>query len=203
MYTCMKSYDSTTEAVVTDVPEEAVDSKGEAQKPSVPAPTKGKSISLRKLSFLRSKSHINSNPRFTWKVLKEDLIKKMQHRELHKKITRSARLELDAGHGKHNPKLTFQLFPYGLHRDEGKAVTMVVRIATPDKCPPLPLSSEMKLTVVVFEGEENELMKCDPVVEKLSTISTCYVYSAITHDQVKESRSKFFLLEVAVLCTGL
>ena len=112
-------------------------------------------------------------------------------------------MELDANQGKYNPKLTFQLFPCGLHKDEGNAVTMAVRVATPDKCPPLPLSSKIQLTLLVLNEERAEVNRHPAVTKELSTLSIFYVYTVITHDQLKRSKSKYFYLEMKVMCSGL
>ena len=153
--------------------------------------------------LLRSKTR--SSP--SWKVGRKDLIKPVWLHHAHVNITRPNKLELDINHGKHNPKLTFQLFPYGLHGDKGEAVTMAVRIATPDKCPPLPLSSEIQLQLVVWGGEgrekEDEVRNCPAVHKELSTTSVFYVYQVITHDQLKRSKCKHFYFEMKVKCSGL
>ena len=55
---------------------------------------------------------------------------------------------------------------------------------TPDKCPPLPLSSEIQLALVVWDGEgrekEDEVKSCPPVHKELSTTGATYVYQVIT-----------------------
>ena len=84
---------------------------------------------------------------------------------------------------------------------------MAVRISTPDKCPPLPLSSEIKLQLVVWDGEgkekEDEVKRCPPVHKELSTTSVFYVYQVITHDQLKRSKCKHFCFGMKVTCSGL
>ena len=172
-----------------------------------PAPLlwKEKSSFWRKLALLRSRSS-HSSPSSSWKVGREDLIKSIWRHQVHAHITRPTKLELNTNLGKHNPKLTFQLYPYGLHQDQGEAVTMAVRIATPDKCPPLPLSSEITLRLLVWGGEgrgREELRRCSPVTKELSTTSVFYVYTVITHDQLKRSECKHFRLEMQVSCSGL
>jgi hypothetical protein len=157
----------------------------------------------KKFTPFRWMSHVTSSPSFTWKVLREDLMKPIWRHQIQANITHLSKLELDANQGKHNPKLTFQIFPYGLHKDEGEAVTMAVRIATPDKCPPFPPSSEIQLTLLVLDEEGVEVNRCPTVTEKLSNISIFYVPTAITHTQLKESKSKYLHLEVNVMCSGL
>ena len=190
-----------TDAVQPDVAEEV----GELQKPMTsPPPPREKPKLQRRFSFFRSKSRSNlSSPSFTWKVVREDLIKPIWRHHTQANITRANKLELEANQGKHNPKLTFQLFPYGLHQDKGNAVTMAVRVATPDKCPPLPLSSEIQLRLSVFDVEGKEVKKSQSDTEKLSKISIFYVYTVITHNQLKESKSKYFNLEMDLTCSGL
>ena len=194
-----------TEAIPPDLSEETATSNPAEvpRKPTFPVAPKEKSRSLRKPSFLRSHSRTSSAPSFSWRVAREELIKPIWRHRDQATVTRSSKLELDTGHGKHNPKLTFQLFPYGLHGDKGNSVTMAVRIATPDKCPPLPLSSEIHLKLGVSDGDGRKVKECLRVTEKLSTTGIFYVYSAITHDQLKESKSKYFYLEIDVACSGL
>jgi hypothetical protein len=119
-------------------------------------------------------------------------------------ISRPGKFELDVNFGKHNPKLSFLLYPNGLFEDKGKAVTMAVRIMTPDKCPPLPPSSEIHMKLVVWGGEsgEVEVRRCPGITERLS-MRVFYVYTLITHDQLKESHCKHFILDVEVSCSGV
>ena len=81
---------------------------------------------------------------------------------------------------------------------------MGVRITTPDKCPPLPPSSEIHMKLVVWERErgEVEVKRCPEIVERLS-MSVFYIYTIITHNQLKESRCKHFVLDVEVWCSGV
>ena len=113
-------------------------------------------------------------------------------------ITRQGKIELDVSPGKYNPKLSFLLYPNGLFQDSEKAVTMCVRIMTPEKCPPLPPSSEIRLSLVVWDGECGGVeMKRVTITEKLS-MSVFYVYKVITHDQLKESQSKNFNFDIGI-----
>lgn len=180
-------------------------STDEHTEPQKPNPSlKEKSLLRRKFSFFRSKPRTNVSPSFTWRVAREDLIKPVWRHQDHCSITRPGKFELNLNFGKHNPKLLFLLYPTGLFQDSGKAVTMAVRITTPDKCPPLPPSSEIHLGLVVSEGEsgEIELKRYPTITEKLS-MSIFYVFTLITHDQLKDSRSKNFHLDVEVSCSGV
>ena len=169
-----------------------------ASKTKLTRPLRKKERPRRLLHWL---SYVSSSPSFTWKILREDLLKQIWRHQSQASITHPLKLELEANQGKHNPKLTFQIFPFGLHSDEGKAVTLAVRITTPDKCPPLPLSSEIQLTLLVLDEEGVELNRCPTVTTKLSNISKFYVPTVITHTQLTES--KYFNLEVNVMCSGL
>ena len=157
--------------------------------------------------FRKNRTHFRWMPRvtsltsFTWKVRRCDLLKQIWRHQSQANITHPVKLELDANQGKHNPKLTFQIYPYGLHGDEGNAVTLAVRIATPDKCHPLPLSSEIQLTLLVLDEEGVEVNRCPTVTEKLRNISIFYIPAVITHTQLTES--KYFNLEVNVMCSGI
>ena len=69
---------------------------------------------------------------------------------------------------------------------------------TPEKCPPLPLSSEIRPLWVVWDGESGGVeMKRVTITEKLST-TVFYVYHVITHDQLKESQSKNFNFDIGI-----
>ena len=169
----------------------------ETQKPNPPFP-KEKSRLRRKLSFFRSKSRSNSPQSFVWKVPREDIIKPVWRHLDQYTITRQGKIELDVSPGKYNPKLSFLLYPNGLFQDSEKAVTMCVRIMTPEKCPPLPPSSEIRLSLVVWDGECGGVeMKRVTITEKLS-MSVFYVYKVISHDQLKESQSKNFNFDIGV-----
>lgn len=156
----------------------------------------------RKFALLRHKPQ--PSPSFLWKVAREDLIKPVWRHLTHKHI--ATKYELDIKNGKYNPLLIFQLYPCGLHTDEGDAVTMAVRISTPENCPPLPLASEISVKLVVWDGEgkeKQELKRFHPVTKELSTTSVFYIYNVMTHDLLKRSKCKNFVLEIAVTCSGL
>ena len=110
-------------------------------------------------------------------------------------------LQLDVNLGKHNPKLSFILYPCGQFQDTGKAVTMAVRIAISEKCPPLPPASKLHLALVMWDGEREGNSR--KVEEKLNT-TMFYIYNLIDHDQLKLSRSKNFHLDfIEVSCSGV
>lgn len=184
-----------------EVGERSLDDR-ETQKPNPPFP-KEKSLLRRKLSFFRSKSRSSSPRSFTWKVAREDLIKPVWRHLKDHSITRQGKFELDVSPGKHNPKLSFLLYPTGLFQDSGKAVTMCVKIMTPEKCPPLSPSSGIRLSLAVWDGDSGGVeIKRVTITEKLS-MSMFYIYKVITHDQLKESQSKNFNFDIEVLCSDV
>lgn len=131
---------------------------------------------------------------------RDDLIKPVWQHKSHVYITRPTKHELDTNNGKYNPKLIFQLYPYGLHEDEENAVTMAVRVVVPAKCAPLPLSSEITLSLVVWEGkgeDRKELSRPSPVKKELN-MSMFYVYTVIDHEMLKRSKCKYFYIDITV-----
>ena len=191
-----------TEAVPQEV-EEVLSDERELQKPTSPF-LKEKSLLRRTFSFLRSKSHTNAVPSFMWKVEREDLIKPVWRHQFNP-IIGPGKLELDANLGKLNPKLSFQLYPNGLFKDEKKAVTMAVRISIPEKSPPLSPSSVIHMKLVVWSGEgkkRSEVKRCPAITERLST-SVFYVYTIMTHQQLQEAECKYFHFEIEVSCSGV
>ena len=157
----------------------------------------------RKLPFFKNKSRHSSNHSLTWKVVREDLMKPVWRHEESRCITRPHKFELDAGLGKHNPKLSFILYPCGQFEDSGKCVTMAVRISTSDKCPPLPPTSKLHLSLVVWDGgREGAEVSRRHIAEKLN-MSVFYIRGLITHNKLKESHSKHFHLDIDVSCAGV
>ena len=173
------------------------------------SPTRGvqkeKSKLRRRLSFLKRNARSNSTPYFSWKVAREELIKPIWRHQPNATVTRQEKLVLETNPGKHNPKVSFILYPYGVFKDENKAVTMAVRTSISDKCPPLPPLSELRLNLTAWGGEgaqREELSRPRSVTEKLST-SVFYVYSVVTHDQLKECKCKYIHLDMEVTCRGI
>ena len=115
-------------------------------------------------------------------------------------------MELDANLGRLNPKLSFQLYPYGESEDFGKFVTMIVRIYTSEKCPPLPSSSKMHLSLVVrADGSDKEstgpvLHEC--YVEEYLHLGFFRIHKVVSHDKLKECHSKYIYFELKATCSG-
>ena len=191
----------TTDSVL-ELGETSTDAQ-ELKKPTKPF-HKEKSLLRRKFSFLKSKSRTATQSHsFSWKVSREDLIKPIWRHKEQRCVTRPSKFELDANLGKHNPKLSFILYPCGQFQDAGKAVTMAVRIAISEKCPPLPPASKLHLALVMWDGEREGIeVNRRKVEEKLNT-SMFYIYNLIDHDQLKLSRSKNFHLDFEVSCSGV
>ena len=142
---------------------------------------------------------------FMWKLGRMELFKPVIEHQEQLTINRpGGKLELNANRGKYNPKLSFQLYPYGLFKDKGTAVTMTVRTKISDKCMPLPPSAKISLKLVVWSGEgkaRKEVSKFPAVTEKMST-SVFHIYTIMTHDQLKQSKCKHYYLEVEIKSRG-
>jgi hypothetical protein len=205
---CKRQSSASAEVITETAVSSPLQSVKEARSPNfagemeMPGP-KEKSHS-RKLSFLR-KARTSSSPSFTWKIPRDDLAGPVWQHKSEATISGPVKVELNANCGKHNPKLKFKLCPCGLGQDRGKAVTMMVRIKTPDKCPPLPPLSEVHISLVVWSGEGRdwkEVKRCSSIREKLA-LSRFFVYSVVTHDHLKMSTSKYsYLIKVEAACSG-
>ena len=152
---------------------------------------------FRRLHFFRTKSHTSTPTSLSWKISREELFKPVWQHQSQVALTRPGKLDLDANCGKYNPKLTFQIYPYGLFEDEGKAATMAVRIAIPEKCPPLPPLAQISLTLVVWGEERKDKLT---LAEKLNT-NVIYIYEVLTHEQLKQSKCKNFNFEIEATCS--
>ena len=140
-------------------------------------------------------------------MAREDLSKTIcRHNERHF-ITHSHKIELDAYLGRRNPKLSFQLYPYGESEDFGKALTLLVRITTSEKCPPLPPLSKVKVSVVVKDDgsdkatERCEMNRCS--VEESLDMGYFRIHGILNHAQVIKSRSKHIYLDIVATCSGI
>ena len=141
---------------------------------------------------------------FTWRVLRDDLNKPIWSHDERRCISRSNKLELDTNYGRRNPKLSFQLYPYGESEDLGEYVTMIVRINTSDKCPPLPPSSMVHITLTVRDNDssmESILHHC--TVEEHLDLGYFRIFRVLKHDQLMKSHSKYIYFDVAATSSGL
>ena len=137
----------------------------------------------------------------TWKVARDDIVRPIWRLGEKRCIIWSQKFELDLHFGKLNPKLSFSLYPCGEFKDANKAVTMAVQIVTPSKCPPLPPSSKLRLSLVVRE-DDGEAKKPITVEEKLN-MNTFYICNVISlsHDDLKVSVSKYFYFDIEASCS--
>lgn len=156
-----------------------------------------------------------SSSSFTWRVLRDDLSKPIWRHDERHCISRPHKFPLDASLGRHNPKLSFKLYPYGESTDRGEYTTMIVRISTSDKCPPLPASSKVhvKLTVRAdgsgkSEGSERESGSEMCVLNECSTeeqldLGYFRIHQVVRHDKLKKSHSKYIYFDVEATCSGM
>lgn len=175
---------------------------------NVPKPLPKEKNWRKKLSFFsKNKSKRNSAPNsFTWKILRDDLSKPIWSHDEKRCITRSPKLEIDANLGRRNPKLSFQLYPYGESEDSGEFSTIIVRIYTSDKCLPLPASSKVHVSLTV-RADSNEkdtsciLRQCS--VEEHLDMGYFRIRKVVRHDQLMKSHSKYIYFDVEATCSGV
>ena len=158
---------------------------------------KEKSLLQRIRPFRRRKQSTTTSPVLVWKVGREELVRQKQQSQT--VLTSPGRIEVDANLGKYNPRLVLQLYPGGVFEDEGKAVTMAMRIIISEKCPPLPPTAVVHITLDVENDKGKKRLNLH---ENLST-SIFYVYEVITHVDLAETKCKQFVFEVKATCTGL
>jgi hypothetical protein len=156
--------------------------------------------------FGKSKSKQKSGLSFTWKLRRNDLSKTIWSHDETRCITQSQKMELDTNLGRCNPRLSFQLYPYGESEDYGKFVTMIVRINTSDKCPPLPSSSKVHMSLVVradsSDKESNGDVLHECCAEEYLHLGFFRIHKVVSHDKLKECHSKHIYLEVKATCSG-
>ena len=126
-------------------------------------------------------------------------------------ITRSHKLQLNTNLGRHSPKLSFQLYPYGESLDRGEYVTMIVRITTSDKCPPLPVSSKVHVKLTVREdagrgdteggGEVRFINQCS--TEEQLDLGYFRIRQVVRHDKLMKSHSKYIYFDIEATCSGV
>lgn len=143
---------------------------------------------------VRSKSHQRG---LLWSVKRNELNKAIYKHKEKKMVECPKKLELDVGHGSsHNPKISLALHPYGLERDKQRYVTLEVRIDVSKKAPKLSSSAKVRFSVSAADGDENkQLNEC--VVEKDILLREFYVHEFISHEALRESRSK--VIEIKAL----
>ena len=84
-------------------------------------------------------------------------------------------------------------------------MTMIVRVNTSDKCPPLPPSATVQISLTVrddgSEGEGSVLNQTS--VEKHLNLGYFPIRQVVQHCQLKKSRSKFIYFDLEMTCNGL
>ena len=157
--------------------------------------------------FGKHKTKRNSGNTITWRVPRDDLGKLVwNHDKKNRCISRSHKFELDTNLGRHNPKLLFQLYPYGESSDCGEYVTMIVRINTSDKCPPLPPSATVQISLTVCDDDNSDGERCvlnRTCVEEHLNLGYFAIRQVVRHGQLKKSRSKYIYFDLEINCSRL
>ena len=155
--------------------------------------------------FGKHKTRQSSGNSVTWRVPREDLGKPIWNHEEKCCISRSHKFELDTNLGRHNPKLLFQLYPYGESSDCGEYMTMIVRITTSEKCPPLPSTASVQISLTVRDEHsdgENSILNRISVEEHLN-LGYFPIRQVVQHQQLKKSRSKYIYFNMEIHCCRL
>ena len=91
---------------------------------------------------------------------------------------------MDVGQGKNNPKLILTLYPNGLFSNEGKSASLQAKIVTPDRCPPLPPSLLVQLSVTVYGSSRHEKWN-EVSVKETVNMYTFYIHNLIRCDRLQ------------------
>ena len=116
------------------------------------------------------------------------------------------KLKLDVGTcTKEKPKLVFTLYPCGLEEDCGNTATLEIEIQIPKKCPRLPSSAKVNLSVTVWECNEGSqyLKVSDFTVEELMSLRQFIIFKLITHTFLRESRSNYIKITASTKLIGV
>lgn len=138
-----------------------------------------------------------------WKVQREELGRPIWNHDKKCCITRSSKYDLDTHLGRYNPKLQFQLYPYGESEDCGESMTMIVRIHTSDRTPPLPSSASVSIVLSVYDeqnGRKHSLNCC--TAQKPLDLGYFPIRRVVTHDALRKSKSKFIHFEMKITSYG-
>ena len=138
-----------------------------------------------------------------WPLKRNDLNKIVYEHNTEKRLKCPEKLELEYAEAKANPKLAFRLYPYGLEEDYGKNATLEIKIKLPaKKCPRLPTSAKVSLTVTAWDCKEERCLN-SVTVEKPMNLRQFTIPEFITHAALKESRSDYIEIQAFAELIGL
>ena len=84
---------------------------------------------------------------------------------------------------------------------------MIVRITTSDKCPPLPSTSKVHISLVVRADSSDkdssscELNRCS--IEEHLDLGYFRIHQVVKHDQLMKSHSKYIYFDMEAMCSGV
>ena len=138
----------------------------------------------------------------TWVVKKTQLVSFIwNYKHHHRHIKYHRKLQVDINCADSNPRLSFLLYPFGLFEDEGKSVTMLVKIKIPDKCPPLPPTATYILSCKVHEGNNGELLQgTERQMKQPFDKGTFYVKSFFTHATINHCKCDKLEIHIVSTC---
>ena len=130
--------------------------------------------------------------------LKQDRLLKCLSKSGYERLVLSEKIDLDVGQGRQNPKLSLVLYPKGLFINQGKGVSLQANVSVSDKCPPLPPSLLVQLTVTVFGSQKQEMWnKC--TVQETINIRSFYIHNLFSCDDIAlRTTGDHILMEISV-----
>ena len=131
-----------------------------------------------------------------WSLKRNELNKIVYGHKTKKCLSSPDKLELGYADAKTNPKLIFKLYPYGLEEDFGKNATLEVEIKIPKKCPHLPSSAKVCLTVAAWDCKERCCLNSE-TVERPMNLRQFTIPEFITHAALKESHSDYIEIQAS------
>ena len=135
-----------------------------------------------------------------WSVNRLKLNKTIYKHEENATFDCKKKLEVDVGNGNTlNPKLSLILYPCGLEQDAENNVTLVIRVSTSKKAPPLKESTSIVLLIKVMEGDGDCELLNDTACEV--NLNTHFVrkFGIISHNALKNSRSETIDFEAKIV----
>ena len=130
----------------------------------------------------------------TWE-LKKDHLRKCINKSGNEKVVFSEKIDLDVGHGKHNPKLCLVLYPKGLFHYVGKSASLQANISATDRCPPLSPSLLVQANIIVFGTHKQRVLKRCSEQETVN-MRSFYIHNLFRCDSIE--LEDHLLLEISV-----
>ena len=84
-------------------------------------------------------------------------------------------------------------------------MTMIVRVSTSEKCPPLPHSAVVHISLTVREeaGASEKTILNQTAVEQGLNLNYFSIQRVVQHCQLKRSHSKYIYFDMEISCRGL